>query len=96
MQKFILTFLVASSALSADADSGKRLAQARCTPCHAIEPNQSRQITEAPPFETIAGKYAGNPQLLAFSLLDPHPRMNVTLTRRDIEELVAYIGSFAK
>jgi hypothetical protein len=30
----------------------------------------------------------------AFSILDAHPRMNVTLPRREAENIAAYIGSF--
>jgi hypothetical protein len=31
-----------------------------------------------------------------FSMLDPHLRMNVTLTRREAEDIAAYIGSLVK
>jgi mono/diheme cytochrome c family protein len=88
--------LLASTALAADADAGKRLAQVRCVPCHAIEPDQRRQVADAPPFEVIARKFNLNPELLAFSLLDPHPRMNLTLTRRETQDIAAYITTLAK
>jgi hypothetical protein len=29
-------------------------------------------------------------------MLDPHPRMNVTLTRREAEDIAAYINTLAK
>jgi mono/diheme cytochrome c family protein len=86
--------LLVSAALAADADNGKRLAQARCVPCHAIEPDQRRQVADAPSFEVIAGKF--NPEMLAFSLLDPHPRMNLTLTRREAQDIAAYVSTLAK
>ena len=88
--------LLASPAPGADADAGKGLAQTRCVPCHAVERDQRRNIADAPPFEVIASKPGFNPELLAFSLLDPHPRMNVTLTRREARDLATYIGSLAK
>jgi mono/diheme cytochrome c family protein len=88
--------LLAPAALAADADNGKRLAQARCVPCHAIEPDQHRQVADAPPFEVIARKFGLNPEMLAFSLLDPHPRMNLTLTRREAQDIAAYISTLAK
>ncbi len=88
--------LLAPVALAADADNGKRLAQARCVPCHAVGPEQERQVADAPPFQVIAQKFGANPQLLAFSLLDPHPRMNVALSRREAEDIAAYISTLAK
>jgi mono/diheme cytochrome c family protein len=88
--------LLAPAALAADADNGKRLAQARCVPCHAIEPDQRGQVADAPPFEVIARKFGLNPEMLAFSLLDPHPRMNLTLTRRETQDIAAYISTLAK
>jgi mono/diheme cytochrome c family protein len=90
------TILLAPAALAADVDNGKRLAQARCVPCHAIEPDQLRQVADAPPFEVIARKFGLNPEMLAFSLLDLHPRMNLTLTRRETQDIAAYIGTLAK
>jgi len=50
----------------------------------------------APPFEAIARKFASNPDTLAFSIVDPHPRMNVTLTRREAQDVAAYINTLAK
>jgi hypothetical protein len=55
-----------------------------------------REVADAPPFETIARKFAAQPQMLAFSLLDPHPRMNVALTRREVEDIAAYINTLAR
>jgi hypothetical protein len=66
--------LLASAALAAEAENGKRLAEARCVPCHMITPGQTRDVGDAPPFELIAKKFRSNPELLAFALQDPHPR----------------------
>jgi mono/diheme cytochrome c family protein len=88
--------LLAPASLAADADNGKRLAQARCVPCHALASDRPREVADAPPFETIASKFALNPEVLAFSLLDPHPRMNLTLTRREAQDIAAYINTLAK
>jgi hypothetical protein len=49
---------VAPAAVAADADNGKRLAEARCVPCHAVGPTTRREVADAPPFETIARKLA--------------------------------------
>jgi mono/diheme cytochrome c family protein len=45
---------VAQSAFAADADTGKRLAQQHCSPCHIVEPGSRRELANSPPFETIA------------------------------------------
>ena len=94
----LLTALFAAPAAvaAADADSGKRLAEARCVPCHAVGPTTRREVADAPPFETIARKFAPQPEMLAFSLLNPHPRMNVALTRREVEDIAAYINTLAR
>jgi mono/diheme cytochrome c family protein len=86
----------ASIALAADADNGKRLAEARCATCHVVGLVQRREIADAPPFETIARKFAVSPELLAFSILDPHPRMNEMLTRPEAQDIAAYINTLAK
>ena len=88
--------VAASGALAADAGNGKRLAEMRCVTCHIVSPSERRDVTDAPPFEAIARKYASNPDTLAFSIIDPHPRMNVTLTRREAQDLAAYINTLAK
>jgi len=88
--------LVGSAALAADAENGKRVAETRCIACHTVAPTQRRDVTDAPPFDVIAQKFATSPETLAFSLLDPHPRMNVTLTRREAEDVAAYINTLAK
>ena len=88
--------LAASAALAADADNGKRLAEMRCVTCHIVSPSERRVVTDAPPFEAIARKFASNPDALAFSIMDPHPRMNVTLTRREAQDVAAYINALAK
>jgi len=86
----------ASAALAADADNGKRLVEMRCLTCHIVSTSHRRDVTDAPPFEAIARKSATTPGMLAFSLLDPHPRMNVTRTRRKAEDIAAYIDTLAK
>jgi hypothetical protein len=44
----------------------------------------------------IARKFEVQPQALAFAILDPHPRMNVALTRREAEDIAAYINTLAR
>ncbi len=93
----VLAVLFASpAAIAADASNGVRVAEARCVTCHAVAPGLPREVADAPPFEAIARKYAAQPEMLAFTILDPHPRMNVTLTRREAEDVAAYINTLAK
>ena len=99
MERFgwtILGVFLVSVACAADADNGKRLAEAQCVPCHAVFPVHPRDVAQAPPFEVIARKFALTPEMLAFAILDPHPRMHVLLTRREAEDLAAYINTLAK
>jgi hypothetical protein len=44
----------------------------------------------------IARKFQVQPETLAFAILDPHPRMNVALTRREAEDIAAYINTLAR
>jgi len=88
--------LGALPALAADAGNGKRVAETRCVTCHIVAPSQRRDVTDAPPFELIARKFASNPEALAFAILDPHPRMNVALTPGEAQDIAAYINTLAK
>ena len=92
----ISLLLAAPIALAADADNGKRLAETRCVPCHVVGSDRGREVADAPPFEAIARKFGLAPDVLAFHLLHPHPRMNVPLTRGEAEDIAAYIGTLAR
>lgn len=96
LRLLLAALFIARPAFAADPDNGRRLAEMRCVPCHAVVPAVRREVADAPPFETIARKFAAQPQMLAFSLLDPHPRMNVALTRREVEDIAAYINTLAR
>jgi hypothetical protein len=67
----------------------------RCVPYHVVAPTPRRVVIDAPPFETIAKKFALQPEMPAFAILDPHPRMNVALSRREVEDIAAYINTLA-
>jgi len=58
--------------------------------------NESNQVAQAPPFDVIARKLSITRQILAFWILDPHPKMNLTLTRREAEDIAAYINTLAR
>jgi len=44
----------------------------------------------------IARKFGSAPELIAFAILSPHPRMNLTPSRRDAQDIAAYIATLAK
>jgi mono/diheme cytochrome c family protein len=91
---FAATF-VASNALAADAENGRRLAQARCTPCHIVAPvpGQREELSNSPPFAAIARTAGFAPEMLAYLILAPHPRMNMTMTRSEADDIAAYIAT---
>jgi cytochrome c len=86
----------ARSASAANANNGRRIAQARCSPCHIVVPNQRQELAKSPPFEDIARQNGFNAEMLAYLILAPHPRMNLTFTREEAEDLAAYIASLRK
>ena len=92
----IAAILAAQCALAADADNGKRIAQARCSPCHIVVPGQREELVHSPPFATIARKSGFNAGMLAYSILEPHPRMNMTVTRKEADDIAAYIATLGK
>jgi len=82
---------------AADVGNGERIAQSRCAACHiVVAPNQQREVADAPPFEAIARKFDFNPDMLVFHLLEPHPKMNFALTRREADDVAAYMSTLAK
>ena len=89
----VLVALSAQQAIAADAEAGKRLALARCSPCHIVVPNQREELANAPPFAVIAGNAGFDAQALAYAILSPHPGMNMTLTRAEADNIAAYIAT---
>jgi mono/diheme cytochrome c family protein len=86
----------AQSAIAADADAGKRLAQQYCSPCHIVEPGPRRELANSLPFDTMARNFGNAPDSIAFAILAPHPRMNLAPSLRDTQAIAAYIATLAK
>jgi mono/diheme cytochrome c family protein len=78
------------------AGQGKAIAQRWCAACHQVSPEQTTASADVPSFMTI-GQMRATPSALAALegfLADPHPVMpDMSLTRQEISDLVAYIGS---
>ena len=67
------------SALAADADNGKALADRWCSSCHVVDHEQKLATDQAPPFSSIARMPSFDASKLAFLLLKPHPNIHVDL-----------------
>ena len=87
---------VSSSALGADAEAGRRLAQLECPACHIVAPNQREELADAPPFEVIGRKFEFNFDMLVMNLMGPHAKMNFSLRRSEAVDIAAYIGTLAR
>ena len=93
----VLLALVGDSALAAGGpEQGKAIAERWCAACHQVSPEQTTASADVPSFMTIAQMRATPSALAALQgfLADPHPVMpDMSLTRQEIRDLVAYIGS---
>jgi len=92
----VLACVVTTPSLAAgDAQAGHRLAQQWCTGCHVVD-GAAQGPDTAPSFSSIARRSAGDPGPLRAWLTAPHPPMpNLSLSRQQIDDIVAYIGSLA-
>jgi len=91
-----LATTVASYAFAADTDNGRRLAQNHCTPCHKIGPGLRGEVSDAPPFDVIGGKYRFEADAITAAILGPHPKMNFSPQPGEATDIAAYIGSLGK
>jgi cytochrome c len=84
-----------SAALAQErAEQGHEIAKTWCAGCHVVEPGGTAGSDAAPPLPVVAQNPSLSPDRLRAWLADPHPPMpNLSLSRDEIEALVAYIGS---
>lgn len=99
------TYLIAVASLPAlaqdvarDAAEGKRLASQWCVSCHVIDREGTGTARDvAPSFPNVATNPAKSPEFLRVWLTRPHaPMPALSLSRREIEHLIAYIESLKK
>jgi mono/diheme cytochrome c family protein len=89
----LLAASATAAAAAGDQVRGKRIAQRWCASCHVVASDQKTANADAPSFADIAVRRSDAKALSAF-LADPHPKMpDMHLSRREIEDLVAYIRS---
>ena len=86
--------VLGSSALAAEADNGKTLANRWCSGCHVVDQEQKLATDQAPPFASLARMPAFNANKLAFLLLKPHPNMpTLSLSPTEIADIAEYIAT---
>ena len=91
--------VMAAATLPATADgnaaTGQQIAKRWCTSCHLVEYDQKGGASaDVPTFFAIAKRSSGDSAGLKSFLADPHPPMpDLNLTRAEINDLLAYIGS---
>jgi len=98
MRKLPLVAALLASALSpvaalaaGDPGMGRILAQHWCNTCHAGA-GSGTASDSAPPLATAVRQSGRTPEMLRGWLADPHGRMpNLSLTRSEIDDLVAYL-----
>jgi mono/diheme cytochrome c family protein len=94
----ILAASVAATPASAagDAAEGEKIAQRWCTSCHTVG-GKPMASDKAPAFSALAADPAKSEAYLKAWISNPHPPMpNFNLSRRTIEDLVAYIRSLGE
>jgi mono/diheme cytochrome c family protein len=85
------------AAAAADAGNGGAIAARWCAGCHASAPGRPRSDADPPTFAMIARHPDLDAARLAAFLMTPHPRMpDMSLTRREIEDLAAHIKAQAR
>ena len=90
----LMLALVGAYRARADAASGAHLARQWCANCHVIGNNTAGPVPQGPPsFQMIAHSGMTADQLRAF-LSHPHGAMpDLSLTRAEIDDLIAYINT---
>lgn len=86
----------ASAAAAGDAEAGHALARIWCSSCHIVDEAQQARDA-APPFASIAKRHGSDRAWLRAWLTAPHPPMpNFNLSRREIDDIVAYLESLPR
>jgi mono/diheme cytochrome c family protein len=76
------------------APHGRAIAQTWCSACHLVSSEQTSANVDVPTFSSIAQRLPTDAAVLAAFIANPHPPMpNLSLTRQDIQDLLAYIAT---
>lgn len=89
----IAVVCAAAPASAVDADNGQKLSKLWCAACHVVSSDQTSASVDVPTFADIARRKTEKKPLAAF-LAEPHGKMpNMSLSRSEIDDIVAYIRS---
>ncbi len=90
-----LLLMIIGESAAADRLRGRDIAQRWCSECHVVAPGQLRGSDTVPTFAQIGElEQFDEARLSAFLAAPHHSRMpNLSLTRSEIADLVAYIKS---
>ena len=89
----VFAHTVAVYGASGNAEAGRQLATRSCSSCHATEV-ATKATDGAPPFTAIAKTNKERPAWIRGWLMSPHPPMpNISLSRQQIDDIVAYLGT---
>ena len=82
---------------AADVLNGEQVAKSRCGACHIVgAPDRQREVADALPFDVSARSFGFDADRLALSLRERHPRMNLSLTRSEANDVAAYMSTLAR
>jgi mono/diheme cytochrome c family protein len=80
-------------AAAGNAEAGRQLVTRSCSSCHATEASATASDA-APPFSAVAKTNKERPAWIRGWLMSPHPPMpNISLSRQQIDDIVAYLSS---
>ena len=84
------------AASAQDLENGQRLSERWCSECHAIGPAPAKS-SKARSFAAIAAKESITTEMIASFLRLPHATMpNVPLSRKDAQDIAAFIMAMKK
>jgi mono/diheme cytochrome c family protein len=91
---YSLALCLAAPATAADADAGRKIAEAECSPCHAIGKEGASPLAQAPPFRTFVDKWPVEhlQEALAEGISVGHgPMPEFIFEPAQISDLIAYL-----
>lgn len=85
-----------AAAFAQNADNGRRLSERWCSECHALEATPGK-AGRAQSFASIAAKETITFEMISSFLRLPHATMpNLPLTRKDTQDIAAFIMALKK
>ena len=98
----LLVFVTVASAqnpriaiASGDPAYGRMVAVTWCSACHLVGAEQGGAVNaDVPSFASIAQRLPSDTDVLAAFIAEPHPPMpNLSMSRQDIRDVLAYIAT---